>query len=290
MTKIEDNYKFAVAYRRSIADFNDFDISQLHSMPKFFNWVTCKVEKDSEFLMYLAGGDDAVAMRFFWNNCYESFSTKLWANICKDVSGIVVDIGSHTGVYSLAALASGAKNVVSFEPNFMNFSRLLMNLKGNGHNISNAFMLGVGDVNGPDYLSISTNIDYLSTGGQVGARKNCLNFPINVVALDNFFDIDSTKIDLIKIDVENFEDKVLNGGKKIIEKNKPIIFFECLNDSIGDLIYDHLNPLGYHFWEIDDLENSVNNISKITAHYNSDGKIKMSKLNRIASCLPIFDN
>jgi len=34
------------------------------------------------------------------------------------------------------------------------------------------------------------------------------------------------KIDFIKIDVQGFEGLVIEGGGKIIEKNKPIIFFE----------------------------------------------------------------
>ena len=281
---IEEQYLNALSHKKTLEVKNKFDIKSLHKMPKFFNWVTCEVASGTEFMMYLAGGDDGIALRFFWNGCYEPFSTKIWAHYSKNKKNIIIDIGSHTGAYTLTSLACGAKNVVSFEPYFMNFSRQLMNIRGNGFNTEKIFMLGIGDANRTEVLSVSTSLDYLSTGGKIGARTGSMNFPVNIVAIDNFFELQIHKIDMIKIDVEGYEDKVLSGAKRTIEKNLPILFFECLSNEIGDLVYKQLKPLGYKFWEIDDSLETITLVDEIKAAVNLNGEINMSKLNRIASC------
>lgn len=185
---IEQDYLKALAYRKTLPKRNQFDLAKLQELPRFFNWVDCEVDPESRFTMFLAGADDGVALRFFWNGGYEKFTTTLWSKFAARSKNIVVDIGAHTGSYTLAALASGCKVVVSFEPHFMNFSRLLMNLRGNGFGTEGANMLGVGRTNEENFLSISTNLGYLTTGGKVGARKGCANFPITLVSLDRFFD------------------------------------------------------------------------------------------------------
>jgi hypothetical protein len=46
---------------------------------------------------------------------------------------------------------------------------------------------------------------------------------VKIIKLDDFI---KEKIDLIKIDTQGWEPEVIEGAKKIIEKNKPIIFME----------------------------------------------------------------
>jgi FkbM family methyltransferase len=281
---IEQSYLKAIELRKSFKNINHFGISELLKFPKFFNWVECGISSEVNFLMFLASADDGVALRFFWNSLYEGKTIKLWSSYATNSKNITVDIGAHTGVYTLAALSAGCKNVVSFEPYFMNFARLLMNLRANNFGTEGAYMLGVGSASTEEFLSISTGPSYLSTGGQVGARKGSINYPINLVALDHFFNPEMHIIDTLKIDVEGFEPKVLSGAINLISHSKPVIFFECLSDETGLAISSILEPLGYKFWMIDDLEEKVFPISRLTAELDSSGNIIMSRLNRIASC------
>jgi FkbM family methyltransferase len=281
---IEEDYLRALKYRETLPKKNQFDIAKLQTLPSFFNWVDCEVGPKARFNMFLAGADDGVALRFFWNGGYEKFTTTLWSNFAARSTNIVVDIGAHTGSYTLAALASGCGPIVSFEPHFMNFSRLLMNLRGNGFSTEGAYMLGVGRTNEASVLSISTNLGYLTTGGKVGARDGCANFPISLVSLDRFFDPAVHKIDLLKIDVEGHEPNVLTGAIELLRHSKPDIFFECLSDEAGLEIESLLEPLGYKFWLVDDLEGGLAPVDRLRAEFDSNGGVRMSRLNRIASC------
>jgi FkbM family methyltransferase len=283
MSNLETQYAEALAIRKSLPEKNAFDIQQLQKMPAFFHWIDCGIQGGPSFAMFLAGADDGVALRFFWNGAYERHTTELWSRHAAGAANLVLDIGSHTGVYTLAALSAGATKVVSFEPHFMNYSRLLMNLRGNGHSPENAFMLGVGETNKSDFFSVPTRLDYLSTGGSVGARDNCITFPINIVSIDSFLN-GVHKVDLMKIDVEGYEPNVLDGARQTIKMNKPTIFFECLNDHVGKLVQDFLAPLGYRFWIVDDKYSQLIPCASVRAELDETGQVVMSRLNRIASC------
>lgn len=49
---------------------------------------------------------------------------------------------------------------------------------------------------------------------------------IKVITLDDFRETIKEKINLIKIDTEGSEYKILIGGKKCIESNKPVLIIE----------------------------------------------------------------
>ena len=242
-SNLDKKYLEASSYRESLPRLNQFDIAKLQKMPRFFNWVGCEALPGSPFKMYLAGGDDGVALRYFWNGHYEKFTLSIWSRLASQSKNLVVDIGAHTGVYSLAAQAVGSKTAVSFEPHCINFARLLLNLRGNDFETVNTFMLGCGEANSTDHLAVRTRLDYLSTGGKVGAQDGCINLPISIISLDNFIDIKNHAIDLLKIDVEGYEEKVLAGARLLIQAHKPVIFFECLSDKMGKFVENFLSRL-----------------------------------------------
>ena len=100
-------------------------------MPKYFGWVSYCINKNLNIKLFLGGNDDGVALRCFWNNHYEEQAVKLWLELTQ-IEGIILDIGAHTGIYSLIANCSINKGaVLSFEPYYMNFARLNLNLRAN---------------------------------------------------------------------------------------------------------------------------------------------------------------
>jgi hypothetical protein len=60
--------------------------------------------------MWLAGNDDGVALRFHHGYVYEPVSLAAWQACC-ECGGVAIDVGAHTGVYTLAAYAAGARRV-----------------------------------------------------------------------------------------------------------------------------------------------------------------------------------
>ena len=63
---------------------------------------------------------------------YEGETLRLWYEISKEVNGLVIDIGAHSGIYSLvAASANKQSSIVAFEPHPNNFDLLSKNIQIN---------------------------------------------------------------------------------------------------------------------------------------------------------------
>ena len=269
-------------YRRSLATLNDFSIQELHQKPKFFDWVKCSVDSGCEYQMYLGGGDDGVALRFFWNGQYEYKTLELWAKLAR-YARTIIDIGAHTGAYSLAAwTANSSARVFSFEPHFVNFSRLNLNLRANKVPTSKSFMVACSDKEHIAPFSVTTHYDYLSTGGSLGKRKNALTSFVQVVSLDKvFYEKGDFILDLVKIDVEGHEPECLNGMKKLITQGRPTVFLECVHPQSSKVAQIALEEHGYIFFLIDDKLGSVQEVDVLEPILNTSGEVEMSKLNRL---------
>jgi FkbM family methyltransferase len=284
MNNIEILNNISKTKREDLPFENNFNINELSQMPELFDWVNCDVGVENKFHMFLGGKDDGVALRFFWNGSYEKYTLKTWSELAKKTNGFALDIGAHTGCYSLAALASNKNlNVLSFEPHYINFARLILNLNANKFNTNNIFMCCVGDENKFVAFSTSSRVGYLTTGGSVGHRSGATVNSIPQVALDSFL-IDEViqNINLIKIDVEGYEANVLKGMKKILDF-KPTIFFECIEKNSAELTQEILSSYGYIFFEIDDLTGKITKVKNLEPQFSQDNKLVMHKLNRIAS-------
>ena len=284
MNNIEILNNISKTKREDLPFENNFNINELSQMPELFDWVNCDVGVENKFHMFLGGKDDGVALRFFWNGSYEKYTLKAWSELAKKMNGFALDIGAHTGCYSLAALASNKNlNVLSFEPHYINFARLILNLNANKFNTNNIFMCCVGDENKFVPFSTFSRVGYLTSGGSVGHRSGATVNSIPQVALDSFLNDEVIQnINLIKIDVEGYEANVLKGMKKILGL-KPTIFFECIEKNSAKLTQEILSSYGYIFFEIDDLTGKITKVKNLEPQFSQDNKLVMHKLNRIAS-------
>lgn len=289
MNNIEALNAISKTKRKDLPFENNFNINELSLMPELFDWVNCDVGIENKFHMLLGGKDDGVALRFFWNGFYEKYTLKTWAQLAQEINGFVLDIGAHTGSYSLAALTANKNlNVLSFEPHYMNFARLILNFNANKFNTNNVFMCCVGDENKFVPFSTFSSVGYLTSGGSVGQKVGATVNSVQQVALDSFL-IDEVirNIHLIKIDVEGYEANVLKGMKKILG-HKPTIFFECIEKNSAKLTQEILLSYGYNFYEIDDLIGKVKKVKNLEPQFDQSNKLVMHKLNRIASITEMF--
>ena len=74
--------------------------------------------------------------------------------------------------------------------------------------------------------------------------------------------LDLKKIDLMKIDVEKHELEVLAGMEDFLQKFKPSILIEILDDDTGDRIQRIFQDMDYMFYNIDE-NNGYRRVKKI---------------------------
>lgn len=204
-----------------------------------------------EVIMF-SNNDDPVAKTFFWNgdNAYETTSMKLWAKLAASASTIV-DVGAYTGVYSLiAAVASPSAKIYSFEALDRVYNRFQINKLVN--NLSNivSFQSAVSDQDGETNFNITVGENVLTTGSSlfdVPNRPTYESKKVKTVRLDGIGALSDAS--LIKIDAERAEHLVVQGATELIQRNKPDIIMEVLDDSA---LSEYFSDLGYNFYFINE--------------------------------------
>jgi FkbM family methyltransferase len=280
---LDEINRIALQRRNALPRYNTYNIQELGRMPPYWGWVDCEAGV-AKFRMFLGGLDDGIALRFLWNGCFKKTSLGKWASYARR-GGIIVDIGAHTGSYTLAALAANpAATVAAFEPHFMNFARLNLNLRANGFATDKAFMLALGNRSETLPFSINTGLDFLTTGGSLGARDDASTYFVQTVTLDEFVPDDAkAQVRLVKLCIISNEVDCLLGMKSILEKARPVVFFECTNARTGADIQSVLAGYGYRFYEIAEMEGTVNRVEVVEPRLDAQGNLLEFRKNRIAT-------
>ena len=146
----------------------------------------------------------------------------------------VLDVGAYIGIYTLwASKRVGDKGfVVAFEPNPLVFRWLVSNIKINNIENVRALPYALGDENTKATLYIADeNIEASSLikrhlmNNPSGKYTIIGEFTVPVLTLDYIIEKSAViigksiiYIDLVKIDVEGYELKVLRGAEKILSK------------------------------------------------------------------------
>lgn len=140
----------------------------------------------------------------------------------------VLDIGTNIG-YSLLRLSKlTGGNVMGFEPDPFNYAACLTNLELNQCPANTKVCnVGLGEYEGQAEIEVRT------PSNRGANRISTITRNTNVVAIfpleDIFLTLNWQRLDLIKIDVEGYEYKVLRGARSVLERFYPILFIE-IND------------------------------------------------------------
>ena len=166
---------------------------------------------------------------------YEPYETKLILRQTKN-GDVVVDVGANIGYYTilLADKVGKTGKVYAFEPDKTNFEILVKNIKENDLENVVAINAAVGSKNETrilykseenlgDHKLFKPTLPSLKKGGKTVVASKDVE-AVKIIKLDDL--LRNIKTNLIKIDTQGWEPEVISGAKKIIKRDKPIIFLE----------------------------------------------------------------
>ena len=164
----------------------------------------------------------------------------------RDAIEVGANIGTHT-VSMARKLAKMGRRLLAVEPQPVIFQNMCANLALNA--LLNVFTENVACSDAHGWLSFSTP-DYRKQGnfGGVSMREDAGGDQrVRAVLLDELVPEDFD-IGLIKIDVEGFEQKVLEGATKTIARCRPVIYLE--NDRVDQskALIEWLWSAKYRMW------------------------------------------
>ena len=241
-----------------------------------------------KYIFYYLANDKYIGQRIALEK-YEPYETKL---ILKQAQkgDVVVDVGANIGYYTILLADKVGKTgmVYAFEPDITNFEILEQNIKANNLKNVMAVNTGVGSKNETKtlYKSEDNLGDHKLYNGQflisnveiiqnppVGKPTSSLKKggslkteTVKIIKLDDY--LKNQKIDLMKIDTQGWEPEVINGAKKIIERDKPTIFLEYSPASYiiaklnGEKMMSFLRKIYSKIWWIDEWLYIYKNLSQ----------------------------
>lgn len=192
-----------------------------------------------------------------------SFKTDSSSDILKytKTGDVVIDIGGNIGQTAMliAYKIKDSGKVISFEPYPETYNRFKTNLELNKH-LQNVEIVNIGLGDKPGKLEMYQDC-ITNSGANRIVYKNDNNLAglktVEVTTLDNFISQRNLdRINLIKIDVEGFEMKVLLGSKNILNQYIPDMFIEVDDVNLkkqGDSarnVFDFLRALNYKISDV----------------------------------------
>jgi FkbM family methyltransferase len=188
----------------------------------------------------------AVTKFVFWGDVegFEYNAVQVFLKLV-DKSSLFYDIGSNIGYYSLLAAAVSKNKIRSyaFEPMPSAFDYLQQNITLNQFSNIVPVKLALSDSQGtatfhaienPKFSGMPQLTGDGSLNGNSSINPSKVTFDVAIDTLDHFAAQHAAegKIDLIKLDTEAKEHKVLQGAKTVLAQHRPIIQCEILKNQI----------------------------------------------------------
>jgi FkbM family methyltransferase len=160
---------------------------------------------------------------------------------------VVLDIGANIGYYTLVAakLLRGEGRVHAFEPSPENYRLLVKNIEANGFTNVTAVPKAVAGENG----RVELFLDGLNFGGPSLSRRNIPETAgsifVEAVTLDAYLaQTSEPRVDLVKMDTQGTEGRILEGAARTLESSRPKIIMELWPFGLRNMGTDPLALLG----------------------------------------------
>lgn len=188
------------------------------------NGYVLKKLKNSSVRMILNASDTGISQELMRKGSHEPLSTKiLMDNLHEGMR--IADVGANLGYFALQeAKAVGPKGIVyAIEPISQNFFLLKQNVALNNLKNIQVFNLAIGDEDG----SLDLFLSYASNWAS--AFKTPINIDQKITVpskrLDTFLK-DKGKVDLVRMDVEGYETKIVDGMEETLKQKNLTLFIE----------------------------------------------------------------
>lgn len=193
-----------------------------------------------------------IGNEFFNGRIFEKSEISfLTEKLQKAKNPVFIDIGANIGLHTIYLCKNcPSLKTISFEPSPNTFKVLSANIKWNGLTNSTLLNLALSDKSAVAdfYETADDAFNSLKDTGRKTVKE------ITQVKVSRFDDINEINnlpnITLIKIDVEGFENEVLDGAVTVINKFKPDLFVEIYKGENSNLNPDHtiqkIISLGYN--------------------------------------------
>ncbi len=228
------------------------------------------------FHTYGPHGKDRIAVKLARRGLlgYEGETIRLFLALVKETR-TVIDIGANTGLFALlAAAAEPTCRVWAFEPVPFIFDMLQKNIQLNKLENLEAVSCAVSDVVGESTFFITrTNVGIPTDSSSCqGFRDQVEEFPLPTITLDEYMSQQGIdRLELLKIDAEATESKVICGAMQTIRRDRPFIICEVLENIDHSYLQQTLPAMGYQFFHITP--------EHLARHAHLQGKVNVEQRN-----------
>jgi len=170
----------------------------------------------------------------------------------------IIDVGANFGYHTLLFSKEVEQSVFAFEPQLQNYSLLEKNIEHNSIKNIKPFNTACGNSNCEIRMPITTDTKNYHNMGDFTPnimKNNSTSHSITQsVRLD---DMDFPQIDLIKIDVQGWEKKVLSGCSNLLKKYKPTLIVEFEHFQLSKTVttceelFKYIRENNYHIFYLD---------------------------------------
>jgi len=237
-----------------------------HAMPKW-RWLQQMAEVINNWFMAGSAGESVVVernglkyeldlsqlidARIYYEGEFEPETSSLFRRLVKP-GMIVFDIGANIGAHALplAKLVGTSGHVYMFEPTDWALKKLRKNLSLNSelsHVTVERTVLSDQDISGQQY---SIRSQWQADGVEGVEEKGMIDH----LTLDTYCaSHEIERVDFIKLDVDGFETRILRGGVKMLESQRPTLIVEMSDywqQQAGDsaeAMIGILDSIGYRY-------------------------------------------
>ncbi len=210
-----------------------------------------------------------IETELFWNGLggWEGASMNLWVKLCAEAE-VILDIGAAEGTYALVAQSLRPEaTVIAFEPLAQAHVQLRENVWLNGSKIL-ARKEALSNFHGEaDFFVDAVDSNEGSLVAAASGPNSAKGDRVPVTTLANVIEERKLgRIDLMKIDVECAEPEVLEGMGPSLERFKPSLIVEILNDEVGQRVERLVSGLDYVYFDVnDDPRNGPLGVHKVAS-------------------------
>ena len=198
-----------------------------------------------------------------WDNDEVELVTNLLARAVTDGRRMVLlDIGSNIGSHTLALARLPNAEVHAFEAQRLVYQMMVGSVALNSLENVYVYNRAVSDVSGEEIRFEAVNYDHPANFGALelaearikdfkGTRLANKTETVTTLRID---DLNLTDVQLVKVDVEGMEYRVLLGARETIERCRPFVYLEIHKTPALEAISGLLTGLDYSFYKASDRD------------------------------------